>query len=216
MLFYSRILPIILLGLVALISTYNWSKSTLPLKIATIISLLNFTIEIIGNYMGYLEINNIWLYNISDLIRFPLWFLFFHLSLITSRQKKITLLFTIVFPIVWLVLINFQEFAIFQTYSFILGSILLLILCFLYLLNEYKSNSTESAFRNPILWICLGLLFYYSLNLPFIGLYNWLNSISSDFTITYFYICVIGSSILLSVSMIIAFLCHLRNKKFGY
>jgi hypothetical protein len=216
MLFYSRILPIILLGIVALISTFSWSKSPLSLRIVTIISIMTFIFEVVGNYMGYLGINNIWLYNISDLIRFPLWFMFFYFSLSTSRQKKTTLIFTFLYPIIWVGLNFFQDIGIFQTYSFILGSILLLILCFLYLLNEYKSNSTESVFKNPELWICLGLLFYYSLNLPFIGLYNLLNSISSSFTYTYFYICVVGSSILLSLSIITSFLCNLRNRKFGH
>lgn len=215
MLFYSRILPIILLGIAALISAYSWPKSALSLRIVAIISGMNFLFEVVGNYMGYLGINNIWLYNVSDLIRFPLWFMFFHFIFISPRQKSITLLFAILFPILWIVLTFFQSISIFQTYSFIIGSILLLILCFLYLFNEYKSNSTESVFRNPTLWICLGLLFYYSLNLPFIGLYNWLNGISSNFTLTYFYICVIGSSILLSLLIIIAFLCNSRNKKFG-
>lgn len=215
MLFYSRILPLILLGIVALISTYSWSKSARSLKIVTIISLLNFVFEMLGNYMGYLGINNIWLYNISDLIRFSLWFLFFYFSYSALKQKQATLLFTVIFPITWILLLNIQSIDIFQTFSFIFGSILLLILCFLYLFNEYKSSSTESLFRNPSLWICLGLLFYYSLNLPFIGLYNWLNKFSSNFAMTYFYICVVGSSIFLSVSIIIAFLCNLKNRKFG-
>lgn len=216
MFFYSRILPIILLGLVALFSTYSWSKSNRSLKIVTIISLMTFFSEVIGNYMGYLGINNIWLYNISDLLRFPLWFLFYHFTLSTVNQKKGALLLAYIFPVFWLVLICFQNIRIFQTYSFIIGSILLLILCFLYLLNEYKSNSIESIFKNPTLWISLGLLLYYSLNLPFIGLYNWINSISSDFASTYFYICVIGSSLVLSVSLITAFICNLKNRKSGF
>ncbi len=215
MLFYSRILPIILLGIVAVFSTYNWSKSDTSLKIVTLISLLSFLFEIIGNYMGYLGVNNIWLYNSSDLIRFPLWFLFYHFSFTALDQKKSALVLTFIFPIFWVVLMYFQDIRLFQTYSFIVGSILLLILCFLYLLNEYRSSSTESLFKNPNLWICLGLLFYYSLNLPFIGLYNWINSISSHFALTYFYICVIGSSILLSLLTLTAFICNLRNKKFG-
>ena len=214
--FYSRILPIILLAIVAIISTYSWSKSNLALKIVAIISLLNLLTEVLGNYMGYIGTNNIWLYNISDFIRFPLWFLFFNCTFTNLFQKKIGLYSAFLFPFLWLFLCFFQSISVFQTYSFIIGSMVLLLCCFLYLFNEYKSNSTESLFREPNLWVCLGLLIYYSLNLPFIGLYNWLYHISSQFALTYFYVCVVGSSLLLNLSLIIAFLCNLKNTKSGF
>jgi hypothetical protein len=215
MIFYTRILPLLLLAIAAFIALYYWKKNSTALKIAAIICLLNFVSELVGNIMSVQNIKNAWLYNISDVSRYLLWFSYFFFFFTNQYQKRYALFLAVTFSITYLAVNFFQSIIEFQTISFIAGGIMLLSCCFIFLYNEYQSNSTENIRYNPHFWISLGLLIYYALNLPFIGLYNWLFKHAAQFSKIYFYICVMGSSLLLSIFMIKAFTCNRLIKKSG-
>lgn len=215
MFFYTRVLPLLAMGVPIIIAALVWQRLNKPLRLAALICTMNLLFETSGNFLGYKNISNIWLYNFSDLMRFTLWLVFFYLIFI-GRQSKFVFMLLMLFPCFWLLALWFQPVTEFQTLSFVIGSILILLCCFLFLLNEYQSESTERITLSAYFWICIGLLIYYSLNLPFIGLYNWLLESSLQFTSLYFKVCVIGSSIVLSLLMGKGFLCTIPKKKSGF
>ena len=215
MFFYTRILPLLLMAVAAFFAMYRFNRNDMPVKIAAIICVFNLLSDVTGNILGMQQIKNIWWYNGSDLIRYILWLYFFYLIFETPLQKKMAGVFLIVFPVIWIAVNFFQPITQLQTGSFITGGILIIICCFVFLFNEYQKDTTAKLNKNPFFWISTGLLIYYSLNLPFIGLYNWLRLHSASFTKLYFYICVLGSSLVLSILMIKAFVCSLQKTKSG-
>lgn len=215
MIFYTRILPILLLGAAAFFAIYHFKKFDRPVKIAAISCVFNFLSDVTGNILGMLHIKNMWWYNGSDFFRYALWLYFFYLIFEKLFQRKMALTFIVLFPVTWITVNFFQPITQLQTASFITGGLMLIVCCFSFLLNEYQKDTTAKLNKNPLFWISIGLLIYYSLNLPFIGLYNWLRLHAASFTKLYFYICVLGSSFLLSILMIKAFVCSLQKTKYG-
>jgi len=215
MIFYTRILPILLLAAAAFFAIYHFKKFDRPVKIAAIICIFNFLSDVTGNVLGMQHIKNMWWYNGSDFIRYALWFYFFCGVFEKPFQRRMARFFLILFPLTWITVNFFQPITQLQTISFITGGVMLAICCFVFLFNEYQKDTTLNLYKNPLFWISMGLLIYYSLNLPFIGLYNWLRLHSASFTKLYFYICVLGSSFVLSILMIKAFVCSLPKTKYG-
>lgn len=212
---YTKVLPLALLGLAAILGIINWKKLEQPVKLAVVIAVFNVIIETAGHVMASNNSNNVWLYNLADALRYLLWFYYFFISFGAALQKKYAATFLFIFPVIYAVTIFMQPLSAFQTISFVSGGILLLSCCIVFLLNEYSSNNTEKLTNNPHFWICTGLLIYYALTLPFIGLYNTLFKTAPAFSKIYFLICVIGSSLILSIFMIKAFTCQTDIKKYG-
>lgn len=216
MIFYTRILPLLLLAIGAFLGLRYFYRYDKLMKIVAVICVFNFVSELVGNTLGLMNVNNYLWYNPSDAIRFSLWYYFFYLLFESPFQKKFAAILLFTFPILWILNCNYQSIASqLLSFSFVVGGLFLIFLCFIALFNEYRNTSTEPLFKASHFWITMGLLLYYALNLPFIGLLNWLHNHSASFVRLYFYICVLGSSIILSLFMIKSFLCSLPKKKFG-
>ncbi|CAN5334663.1 hypothetical protein BH09BAC2_BH09BAC2_07980 [soil metagenome] len=63
-----------------------------------------------------------------------------------------------------------QGLFFFNTYTFSAGAIILLLMCLLYLLQMFLSETEINYFRIPMFWIATGLMFYYAGNLLYISL----------------------------------------------
>lgn len=212
---YTRILPLTLMGLAVFVGLVRQHKLQKSVKIALLICIINLLSEIAGYMLTAKGYKNIWLYNIADVVRYQLWFLYYWASCQQQLQKKYYVYLIVAFLIVYGITLYYQPLAVFQTISFIGGGIMLLSCAVIFYMNEYRSTSTQKLTANPHFWISTGLLIYYTLNLPFIGLYNFLFKASPIISKSYFLVCVIGSSLILSSFMIKAFVCQPTKPKYG-
>jgi len=74
----------------------------------------------------------------------------------------------------------------FDSISYTIGNLLLLVLILRFFINLVTSNSILDFKRNPMFWISLGLLVYYLGSFPFYGLFNLLSTKHSDWFNAYF------------------------------
>lgn len=183
-------------------------KQTIGLKLVTIICIFNLISDLIGNLIGLYNLNNHWLYNVSDFFRNELWLFFYFLNFKEVKfYKSILHLFLLIYPLIFTFTQFYQSIFILQSISYISGGILIISCCFLYYLHEFQKTNEDNIFNSPNFWFSTGLIIYYALNVPFLGLLPWLLNHASTFVNYYFYVCVLGSSLLLSVFKIKGFLC---------
>lgn len=214
MFFYAKAAPLILIVLTAIVAGYKFKNSGYKYKIVAAICFFTALIELTGHVLAAKNSNNIWLYNVSDLIRYVLWLCFFYYSYRNGKIQKMILGLMFSYIIAWLCnLIMLQPINIFQTNSFVYGGVLTLALAILYFVKEYRSDNTDDIFKQPDFWFCSGLIVYHAATQPFFGLYNWLFAHNQGFSKAYFLIAIIGSSLLLSITTIIGFLCLPQTKK---
>lgn len=214
MLFYTKILPIALIVLTAIVASYRFNANSYKFKIVAVICFITAVVEIAGHWLGSKNINNVWLYNISDLVRYELWLYFFYCLSNSIKEKNVILFLLVFYLVVWLCnVIAVQPFTIFQTNSFIIGGLFILALSVLYFIDEYKNDNANDLFTQPEFWFCSGLIIYHAATQPFLGMYNWLYIHYPTLSKNYFHIGIIGSSLLLSITIIIGFICSRQTKK---
>ncbi len=111
---------------------------------------------------------NVWWYNIMLNGEFFFYFyLYYHL--ISNQKIKKVLLLGLIFYIIYF-LINYlilsEHWNVPQTFPYAVGSIILIISVFWYLIELFQSDYVLDITRNIIFWISVGLLFYLIISLP--------------------------------------------------
>lgn len=173
---------LILECLAFVIATYVLIKKNVGICFKLIYAVLFFTVivELIGKYGhqinrdGIINFeNNIGVYNIYELIVFPLLF-FLYYNLIKGKNRKYILLFIIPF-----VVASFVEGLFFtdytkqyQTYPFIVGSLGLSVSVVFYFTQILEDGSFERIRNNFFFWLSCGILIYYLGNIPFVSVVN--------------------------------------------
>lgn len=164
------------------IATYVLMKKSIGICFKLIYAVLFFTVivELIGKYSHQLNRdgiinfeNNIGVYNIYELIIFPLLF-FLYYNLIKGKNRKYILLFIIPF-----VVTSFIEGLFFtdytkeyQTYPFIVGSLGLSVSVVFYFTQILEDGSFDRIRNNFFFWLSCGILIYYLGNIPFVSVVN--------------------------------------------
>lgn len=208
MIWYTRLMPLILMAIAAITGILFLKKQTIGLKLVTVICIFNFVSDLIGNLIGLYNLNNHWLYNVSDFLRNETWLLFYFLYFKNEKfYGQLIKMFLWIYPVIFFITQYYQSIFILQSISYICGGILIITCCFLFYLYEFQKTETENIFESPYFWFSTGLIIYYALNVPFLGLLPWLLNHASTFVNYYFYVCVLGSSLLLSLFKIKGFLC---------
>jgi hypothetical protein len=127
---------------------------------------------------------NHWVYNIA----FPLLQLFcMWLFMSLLQQKKIWLVMSLFSIFACLNLALWQGATTLNTYSLTLGGVIILLLASTTLFRLYRQQSPESIFKEPVLWISTGFIFYWAIATPFFAMYNYLWQNFPTFFIIYFF-----------------------------
>lgn len=164
--------------------------------------------ETVANIMAFNSHRNHFIFNIFDPINFFMIAYFYYFQLHHPFIKKIILLFLWIFPL--LVIINaifIQSFSNLNTNSYVLGGSFILLLSVAYLWQLYSSDETQSIFRDPVFWISLAYLFYYTISVPYLGMLNYLFAKYPQFTREYYVIVYEGSIIINKILLTTGFLC---------
>jgi len=203
----------IAIALLTSLTVYIRPTTSLYLKIFPIFLTV---ILIIGLRIGYLSSHyksNIGFYNLFTTIAFIFYFFSLQQIIVNKKVKRIIVYIAFIYPLITLLNIFWiQTGAVFNTITFSLGCLLIVMICIYYFLELFQLTSSINLLTQPSFWICSGLLFYFSCSFPLLGLVNFLKSPSK----------IIGNSlaiisnlldVLLYSSFTIAFLCRIKIRK---
>ncbi len=162
-------------------SIINFKRHFIQFKIVSLIIGFDLLGELTGIYLYGLIKTNLPVYNFILLIEFVGYAYFFHTIAKSDWAKKVTIWFVFLFPVFWFVTV-FLIFGLLKwnSYVFITGSLLIIFLCFFYYYDLIKDSEIKELSKTPEFWIVTGLLIFYSVNLPFLGMYNYLITYHSN------------------------------------
>jgi hypothetical protein len=136
--------------------------------------LLTAAVEYTGWKLSMKYINTIALYNFFTLFEFIFYLLFFRAVFSSSRMKKTILAAIIAYFVCCVLNIFFVQKGIFNSYTYVLGCILIVIFSIVYFYFLFRFPETGSLIKNPFFWIGIGLLFYYTCTIPVYGMQNFI------------------------------------------
>lgn len=182
-----------------------------PFSLLPFYLLLTLAIEIIGWRLGAQGKNNTIYYNFFSIFSVIFYSYFIYKLLRTRAIKIIIFAAAVIWPLIALInLIFIQGLHQFNTMTYAISSLLIIIFCVCFFFELFKRPEALSLKTNPGFWIVTGLLFFNACTLPLLGLANYIyqfspvliNNIQTILTIL---------NILLYVLFTIAFLCRKNN-----
>ncbi len=156
-LFYWYNISILTGALLAFISYFffRWKNGKLHLLAALLISYIAI-LEIIGKYLSVNKINNILLYNLGFiLVEILLILLIYHLIFQNQKYSKLLFVSSCIYVLIYISNAMFlQPIAIFQSYTYMVGSLFVIGFSLLYFYEELqKSNRVwDNLLLNPEFW----------------------------------------------------------------
>jgi hypothetical protein len=201
-------LPLIFIGLAALISLRAFVTDSVPLKSLSRLWMVVFVVESIGHFTPEGESNH-WLYNVYHY--------FFYLSLanifyhqLNNEKNRIAIrVFYIVFTVfVFCNSLFFQGLSSLQTLTVVVGGSFIMFLAGAYFWQLFISTDNEQITRDPFFWLSFGLIVYFGGTIPFLGMLNYLTRNFYEFTVLYHKYISNAFSIFLNITIIVGFLCR--------
>ena len=117
---------------------------------------------------------NHWVYNAIDTVSFIVYYFIYYNAISGKRFKNWIKIFA--FSYIALSLVNWvfvQNFlGEIQSYLFIIGAIFLIISIIFYFVELLRSDKVLIFHKNLLFWVSVGLLLYYSGNIPFAAEFN--------------------------------------------
>ncbi len=114
-------------------------------------------------YQKVLHKSNAWLFNIT----IPIEYLFYGFMIgslcFTKNYKKTAFSLTGMY-LVWAVLnlVFFQDYTMLASYNLTTGSILMIIISAIGLLDLFRNDEHKTLLKNPLFWVSTGILFFNS------------------------------------------------------
>lgn len=199
----------ILVGLITLLRKEH--PSHLALFIAYLV--LTFFVEITGYILVVQQRENIPIYNVYMIINFSYLIFLLRSFLQDEGIRKVLSWANIIFIIIALINLLFvQKWHNFNTYTFILGSIAMVICSIYYFYHRMKFPDSQNLLSDPTFWIATGLLFFYTCSLPIMGLINFVSNIPR-YVSNSFYLINLSLNIILYSLFSISLLCSLIFRK---
>ena len=153
-----------------------------------------FATEIVAEITGHVLKEREIMYRIYFFFAIPLQFLFFFWLFSKwypdqSRKRWSYIGAGVYFFAWWVEFLFLQEKRLaFQSFSYTIGNIILLLLILQFFIDFINSDRILFYDREPMFWICLGLLVFYLMTLPFFGLWNTLAARHIKFFSHYWYL----------------------------
>jgi hypothetical protein len=203
------LIPCALIG----ISVYFQKGSPLYLRLLPILLAINFIVEIIGQWVVIKYGTNITMFNFYMVFVVTAHLFMLREMMVGKMARKVVyVLFWLYPPICFVNIFFVQGLYDWQSYSYLIGNLLIVGLTVYYFFELFKRPTFINLMKEPAFWICSALLFYYMCSFPFLSLVNIartappivLNNLSVFLTLL---------NIMQYVLFSIAFLCRLDFKK---
>ncbi len=162
-------------------------------------------------YSQYFKKSNHFIINLTLPVIFTFYFYIFYKAFETKKLRKMVYASFIIYMIFFfcdIIFINGLFF--YNSYSYCLGCILIILCCLLYFMWLFTSEMLVNYFKIPMFWIATGLMFFYAGNIVLSSLMGSIIDHSLDFI---FYPISIILSIILYGALSIGFLCNKPWKK---
>jgi len=152
-----------MLALVVSIIYFNRIRNT-PFAILLPYMIMIVCVETIGKYLASkgLDIQNLYVFNVSSVIGYIVFYYLFYKSLKTPIFRKIV--FYSMPMYILLATINMaliQGFDRFHIYTMIIGSLFLITFIFFYFYEAFGSMEPVYLVKEPMFWIAIGLFLFY-------------------------------------------------------
>jgi|SRR5882724_2995065 len=171
-----------------------------------------------GNYFGIFTIRNpetgrgtnTWIFNVYNPLGFG-FFAFFFRSILTSAayRKRIPWLYIALLISVLINILFVQGIRDFDSYTYLLGCMLMLYCVYLYLSQLIKNPENTNIFYDRLFWISIGCLFFYLGEFPLMSFFAYFQKIRdfSSFVPIYRFFSPL-LNIVLYTCLSISFLCR--------
>ena len=156
---------------------------------------------------------NVPAYNIFMLLEFWIYAWYYRMIITARWMKKMITGFMWFFPVFWVIVV-FVVFGLqkWNSYLVIAGSVFTICCSFVYYYQLFTNSEDISLKTCPEFWIATGMIIFYTCNLPYIGMLNFLIKNYMSLAKTFLVILKI-LNILMYSSFTYAFLCRMLTKK---
>jgi len=144
-----------------IISFFFWNKQPKELRILTFYLVVGLMFSTVMWILGSQKINNLWMMHLFTPIQFGLlmWIFSFWFK---GPIRRVVLLSIPVFTLFWVVvLMFFESFSHFNTYTRPVEALILIIVAG-HTLYKTNKEDAETIFRMPRFWVASGTLIYFS------------------------------------------------------
>jgi len=170
---------------------------------------LTIVIEVSGTYYGSKGISNTLIYNYFTSLEF-LYYLFLLATFVYStRFRRLIFYLMGAFFAFSMLNVHFIQKEIFATYSYSVGTILVVGGAILYFFDLFYTTASVKLIKEPGFWISTALLFYYCCTYPVMVSTNFLTN--TDYSNLFLSILYMLNYFLYTL-FAIAFLCQIRIK----
>lgn len=213
--FYSIFAYVTTLSVIipTLLSFIKFKSLDTSLRLLSLYLTITTLKEFVCIYYSYNQWHNIHIYNAFRIVEFFIMPFIYYKAFTNKKFKEITKYAIVLITSVYLVNLLFIQGPFkFNTYTIITGRISLIIITLLYFFELLQKVETTSLYREPMLWISTGLLFYSVGSFLIHGLYDLHSNFPPDLSRK---IWAINSILNLFLNLIysIAFLCKPRSQK---
>jgi hypothetical protein len=204
---------VVIISFLTSLTTYLSPVAILPLRMFAFFLFITVVVEFFGYYLLAHHHTNIELYNIFGVLEFSFYFWFLRMVIRNSVAKKIILYLLWVYPLFSLInIFLIQGVSSFATVTYSTGCLIIVIMTVYYFFELFMLPRGTHLFRDPVFWICFGLLLFYCCSFPIFGLSNFLAK-ATWFKPRFLGILLDLVNILLYSSFTIAFLCRIKMRK---
>lgn len=184
-----------------------------------IILLVSNILELYGEYTSQKKINNMLAYNIFFVYGETFLILWFFNSSFEEKRVKTILKTASLLFLFWGIIFSIltKNFEIFHTYSFSIGSFLI-ILCCIYFFFCFSFNDrfiNKSLFFNPLFWITTFIFFFYSTTFLYFSAFNLLSDLDKNLIVFLAYLKRI-MAVIMYLGMGLAFYLPMVFKQKSY
>lgn len=150
------------------------------------------------------EIYTSWWYNIGINIEILFYLFLFYLYIENTKTKRFILIGGAIYELYFLFnyLVLSESWQTYQTYPFVVGSLMVITVVFLFLIEMFRSDKILYMAKYLIFWVSLGLLFYNIIPLPFFAVRGLSTALDSTHLISIQY----TANILMYLSFIYGFI----------
>ncbi len=152
-------------------------KNPQHLKVFSVLLGLTFLVEIGAvAFPKFTSVKtNSWLYNSFTLIEFSVYAWYYRRIIHLQRIRKAIRVFQILFPVFWFVTVFFVfGFKAWNSYVIITGAFFTMCFVLAYYYQLLASDDVVDISRHPEFWIATGMLIFYSCQVPYFGMLNYL------------------------------------------
>jgi hypothetical protein len=188
-------------------------KDPLYLRLFPYFLLFDFIVEYIGISKQQANQNNLAYYNFLAAVEFGFFTFFFSRTIPNDRIKKFLAKTVFVLPVVCLVNYFFiQGPFVFNTYTFMISSVVMIILATIYYYHSFNQEVAISRLREPSFWINTGILFFFVCTATVLGGVNYFAFSSMSVRLN-FGMILRGVSAFFYFTLLIAFLCQINIQR---